>query len=438
VSNKSPNNKRLARRLGLLAATMTGLGVIIGSGIYVIIGVAAGQAGNAVWLSFVFAAAGASLTAFSYARLSKIRSQNAPEYQFVSMAFGNSPAFFASWLILLAQIISSAAVALGFAGYLNALTGFPELPAAIGLIVLSSLILYIGISQSATVAIILTVIEVLGLFIIIGIGVPHFGNVDYFEMPLGISGVFTAASLVFFAYLGFEGMANLSEELKNPERDLPRAILLALGISTVFYVMVAISAISLVGWNTLSQSISPLAIVAEQALGPNAGVALSIISLTATANTVLILLLASSRIMHAMARARVLPGILVLVSPNRQTPWLTILVGGLISILLILISNIQQIAEFTNFITLLAFVSVNASALKLLVRERGVSQPGHILLNRVVPILGIAVSIWLAINAGWQAALAGLGILLIGLLVYWLTGIVSKRKNKGTAAGSHK
>ena len=109
MSNISPHNKRLARRLGLVAATMTGLGVIIGSGIYVIIGVAAGQAGNAVWLSFVFAAAGASLTAFSYARLSKIRSRNAPEYQFVNMAFGNQLAFLAGWLILIAQIVSASA-----------------------------------------------------------------------------------------------------------------------------------------------------------------------------------------------------------------------------------------------------------------------------------------------------------------------------------------
>jgi basic amino acid/polyamine antiporter, APA family len=424
----SRNNQQLARRLGLLAATMTGLGVIIGAGIYVIIGVAAGQAGNAVWLSFILAAVGASLTALSYARLSKLRSQNAPEYQFVSMAFGNRPAFFAGWLILLAQIISSAAVALGFAGYLNALSGFPELPAAIGLIVLSSLILYIGISQSTIIAIILTAIEIVGLTIIIGIGLPHIGEVNYLEMPLGISGVFTAASLVFFAYLGFEGMANLSEELKDPGKNLPKAILLALGISTIFYVLVSISTVSVVGWDTLVQSNAPLAIVAEQVLGNNAGVALSIISLASTANTVLVLLLAASRIMHAMARARVLPGILNSVSPDRQTPWLTILVGGLVSILLVLISNLQQIAEYTNFITLLAFIGVNASAVKLLVKESGIRASRHILLNRVVPILGIIVSIWLAINAGWQAALAGLVILLIGLLVYWLTNLTSKRR----------
>ena len=420
-------NKRLARHLGLTAATMTGLGVIIGSGIYVIIGVAAGQAGNAVWLSFILAAVGASLTALSYARLSKLRARNAPEYQFVSMAFGKSPAFFAGWLILLAQIISSAAVALGFAGYLNALVGFPEVPAAIGLIILSSLILYIGISQSAMVAIILTAVEVLGLFIIIGIGLPRLGQVNYFEMPLGISGVFTAASLVFFAFLGFEGMANLSEEMKDPERNLPRAILWALGLSTVFYILVAISAVSVVGWNALGQSSAPLAIVAEQALGSNAGVVLSFISLASTANTVLVLLLATSRNMHAMSRARVLPGILRLVSPGRQTPWLTILVGGLIAILLVLISDIQEIAEFTNFITLLAFVGVNASALKLLTRKSGASVSRHIILNRIIPGLGIAVSIWLAINAGWQAALAGLVVLLIGLLVYWFTNLLSKK-----------
>ena len=188
MESNTQNKTQLARRLGLFAATMTGLGVIIGSGIYVIIGIAARQAGNAVWLSFVFAAFGAGLTAISYARLSRLNPRNAPEYQFVSMAFGSTPAFFAGWLILMAEIISSTAVALGFAGYLNVLLGVPETPAAIGLIVLSSLILYIGISQSAVVAIVLTLVEVLGLLIVIGIGTPHYrpgqlpGNADgYFR-----------------------------------------------------------------------------------------------------------------------------------------------------------------------------------------------------------------------------------------------------------------
>ena len=213
-------------------------------------------------------------------------------------------------------------------------------------------------------------------------------------------------------------MVNLSEEMKDPGKNLPKAILFAIGISTLFYVLTAISAVSVVGWQALGQTNAPLAIVAEKALGGNAGLILSIIALASTANTVLVLLLASSRIMHAMARAGVLPGILSVISSNRQTPWLTVLVGGLIAVLLALVSDIQQIAEFTNFITLLAFAGVNAAAVRLLSEEKGINKSRRIWLNRVFPILGIIVSLWLAINTGWQAAIFGSIIVLAGLIVF--------------------
>ncbi len=421
------NETGLARNLGLAAATITGLGVIIGSGIYVIIGVAAGQAGNSVWLSFFFAAIGASFTAISYARLERLHSGNAPEYKYVNQAFGSRPAFLAGWLILIAQIVSSAAVALGFAGYLNALLDIPELPAAAGLMAVCALVLYIGISQSAIIAIILTITEILGLIIVIGIGIPHFGSVDYFEMPRGLMGVLSAASLVFFAYLGFEGMANLSEEMKNPEQNLPKAISLALIISTVFYVLVSISAVSVVNWSELGQSNAPLALVAEQALGGQTGFVLTIISLASTANTSLLLLLAGSRVLHALACSGVLPSPLCVISKSRRTPWLAIVITALGGIAFISIGNIQQIAEFTNFITLLAFIGVNAASIRLFTRTQGSNPVSHILINRVVPTLGIIVSIWLAINAGWRAAVFGAIVLAAGFLAFWIADILRKR-----------
>jgi APA family basic amino acid/polyamine antiporter len=214
--NDSSDESGLKRRLGLFATTLVGTGVILGAGIYVLVGVAARQAGNAVWLSFVIAAIVAGFTGVSYARLGKLRPKNAPEFQYLSMAFGRSPAFLAGWLVLWATIISSAAVALGFGGYLEHLFGIPYLAGAIGLIVLSSIIVFLGVGESAVLAGVLTLIEACGLVIVIVIGIPSFGNVNLFETASGLSGVIGAASLVFFAYLGFEGMANLSEEMKHP------------------------------------------------------------------------------------------------------------------------------------------------------------------------------------------------------------------------------
>jgi APA family basic amino acid/polyamine antiporter len=409
----------LSRRLGLAAATLTGLGVIIGSGIYVVIGIAAGEAGNAVWLAFLLAAACAAITALSYARLTRIRAKNAPEYQFVNMAFGTQPAFFAGWLILVAQVVSASAVALGFAGYLNSLLGTPEFPAAAGLLVACMLILYLGIHHSTLAAIIFTVIEMLGLAVVIVLGAPSYGDVDYLETSRGIGGIFTGASIVFFAYIGFEGMANLAEEMKDPRRDLPRAIILAMAISTAFYILVAISAVSVLGWQDLSESNAPLALVAERTLGANGDRILSLISLVATANTSLVLLLAASRILHALSCEGVLPAALCRVGRARRTPWPAILTVGTVSLLFAISRSVQQVAEFTNFVTLLAFVGVNASAVRIFKHDGTTGTVSHLLLNRLIPILGIIVSLWLAFNAGWQAAAFGAAVLAAGAVVFF-------------------
>jgi APA family basic amino acid/polyamine antiporter len=167
----------LKRRLGLLPATMVGVGVILGAGIYVLVGVAANQAGNIVWLSFIIAAVVAGFTALSYARLSRLKPKNAPEYQFLNMAFGRTSGFLAGWLVLWATVISSSAVALGFGGYVEHLFGIPHYLSAIALVVVCSMIVFLGVGESALMAIILTVIEAAGLLIVIIIGIPSLGEV---------------------------------------------------------------------------------------------------------------------------------------------------------------------------------------------------------------------------------------------------------------------
>jgi len=421
---------QLKRRLGLWVTTLTGVGVILGSGIYVLVGVAAGRAGNAVWLSFLMAAAVAGLTGLSYARLSKLRPKNAPEFQFVGMAFRPSLAFLAGWMILWAVVISASAVALGFAGYLNHLLGTPIVPAAIGLVLVSSIVVFLGIGESALLAGILTFVEVAGLVFIVVIGVPHFGEVNVMEMPMGVVGTIGAASLVFFAYLGFEGMANLSEEMKNPERDLPRAILLALGISTLLYILVSLAAVSVLDWQALGQSDAPLALVAAQVLGSNAGLTLTLVALFSTANTVLLLLLGASRAMWAMSCAGALPGIFCVIGEERRTPWLAIVVVGFFASLFTVFRDIGDVAEFTNFATLLAFAGVNAAALRIFNRESSLSGFRRVFLDMVMPALGLVTALLLAINTGWRAASFGGILIAVGLVVYLVSGAILRRSLK--------
>lgn len=417
-SENTTEESGLKRRLGLLPATLVGVGVILGAGIYVLVGVAANQAGNIVWLSFIIAAAVAGFTALSYARLGKLKPKNAPEFQFLNMAFGRTSGFLAGWLVLWATVISSSAVALGFGGYLEHLFGFPHYLSAIALVVVCSVIVFLGVGESVLLAIILTLVEAAGLVIVIAIGIPSFGNVNLLEMASGMSGVIGAASLVFFAYLGFEGMANLSEEMKRPERDLPKAMLLAVGISTVFYILVSIAGVSVLGWQELGKSSAPLAAVASKVLGAKADLLLAYIALASTANTVLLLLFAASRAMWAMACAGVLPIRLCVLGKERRTPWLSVLVVGGFASLFALLRNIEDVADFTNFAVLIAFAGVNAAALKLFTRNQEAGRTRHVFLNIILPVLGIGASLWLAVSAGWRAAVFGGSLLVVGIVVY--------------------
>jgi len=196
----------LKRELGLLEVTLSGVGIILGAGIYALIGRAAGLAGNSVWISFAISAFIAIFTGLSYAELSSMFPKASAEYEYTLNAFGKKLAFIIGWLIILSGIIGASTVALGFGGYFKALFNMPVITSALVLIIALSFLLFWGIKESAWFAVVATLIETSGLIIIIFIGVPYLGNVDYFEMPMGLAGVFQASALVFFAYTGFESI----------------------------------------------------------------------------------------------------------------------------------------------------------------------------------------------------------------------------------------
>jgi APA family basic amino acid/polyamine antiporter len=215
--------------------------------------------------------------------------------------------------------------------------------------------------------------------------------------------------------------------MRNPEKDLPRAIFLALAISTVLYILVALSAVSVLGWSDLSRSGAPLAAVAGEALGEQAKLTMTLIALASTANTVLLMLFAASRAMYAMSCAGVLPMAFCVIGEKRRTPWITIIIVGVFASLFALIENIGDVADFTNFATLLAFAAVNAAALKLFggIQGRGFK---HRFVNIGLPCLGFAVSLLLAANAGWRAALFGAGLLTAGLVFLLVMLYIARRR----------
>ncbi|MFZ3166605.1 MAG: amino acid permease [Candidatus Methanoperedens sp.] len=411
----------LKRELGLLEVTLSGVGIILGAGIYTLIGKASGLAGNSLWMSFSISALIAIFTGLSYAELSSMFPKASAEYEYTAHAFGKRLAFIIGWLIILSGAIGASTVALGFGGYFKVLFSMPIITSAFVLIIALSFLLFLGIKESALFAIVATLIETAGLLIIIFLGVPYFGKVDYFEMPLGMSGVFQAAALVFFAYTGFESIVKLSEETKSPEKTIPKGLILAILISVVLYILVAISAVSVVGWENLSRSDAPLADIAFSAFGSNAFVFLTIIALFSTANTVLLMMLGSSRIMYGMANSSHLPYILSKIHYLRKTPWTAIMITALLSLLFIFAGNIAFVANVANFTLFVTFFVINASMIVLRYKEPDVKRPFRVPVTigkfPIIALLGMLFSVFMLLQLEAKVILVGTALVVVGGLL---------------------
>ena len=409
--------KGLVPRHAFWEVTISGIGIILGAGIYALIGAAAGTAGNALWLSFVISALVAFFTALSYMELSSMMPNVGAEYEYANRAVGKRVAMVIGWLIIFSGILGAATVSLGFAGYLATLLPVPVIAAAIILIAILCGILLVGVKESALVAVLFTLVEVGGLILIIVAGLPYLGRVDFMEMPLGITGVLSAAALVFFAYQGFEEMVKFSEETSKPERTVPLALITALVVSTVLYIFVCLSAVSVVGWEALAASPAPFATVASAAWGGDASVLMSVIALFATANTVLMMMFASSRISYGMARAGSLPAFMARVHPDRHTPWISILLVGGGALLFMFAGDIAFVANISNFTLFVTFMVVNLSVIVLRYREprseRPFSIPGRIGRFPIFPVLGLVSCLFLLVQL--EPVILGIGALLTGV-----------------------
>ncbi|MBM2826025.1 MAG: hypothetical protein HW403_89 [Dehalococcoidia bacterium] len=409
-----PGAKVLRRELSLWQVSLSGVGVILGAGVYALVGPASGLAGNALWLAFLLAGVTASLTAYSYARLGSMRPKDSPEFQYTAMAFGPRVGFVAGWLMLAADMLAAAAVCLGFGGYLAHIIGTPLILNSLGLLVIVAVALYIGISKSVGLAIVLTFIEATGLLVIAVIGLPFWPKADFVEAPMGMGGVWGAVSLIFFAYLGFDELGNFAEEMRQPERDLPRALFVSLVVSTAIYIAVSLSAIAVVGWRDLSSSDAPLALVAGRVLGSKADMVISFMALAATANTVLLLLASAARSVYGMASAGVLPHGLGVVGA-RGIPVRSTAVALGIAAMLVLLGDLAKVAALTNAAVLSSFMLTNASLPWLTLRNNIEASPMRRVADLLFPGLALSVCGWLLLFTGWMSIAVAATLAVVGL-----------------------
>jgi len=415
-----PPMPKLERSLGLAEVTLMSIGVILGAGIYVLIGEAAGLSGNSLWLSFIIAAVVASFTGLSYAELSSRYPEAGAEYVYIEQTFGSRLAWLIGWLIIVGAMIGSAAVAIGFGNYFSAVFGTPMLAVAFSSLIIIATILIAGIKKTAFFTIIFTLIEAAGLFIIIAVGIPKFGSIDYTEMANGFAGVLDAGILIFFSYIGFESIARLAEETKDAETTIPRAIVLSIIITTILYILVGVAAVSVVGWEALAEADAPLSVVAKEVFGEESFLVLSLIALFSTFNTVLVMLLSASRMVYGIADRDALPHAFLKVWPKTRTPWVAIVTvtGG--SMLFLLLGDLKTIANLTNFTIFVVFIVVNAAVIYLRYKgpaSHGFRVPFSIGTMPVLPLLGIITSVFMILNLNQTVLALGGGLIVIGLIV---------------------
>lgn len=414
---------KLKRELGLLETTLYGVGIILGAGIYVLIGEAVGIAGNSAWLAFLIGAIVSSFTGLSYAELSTMFPKAAAEYVYVRKASHSKfLAYILGWLIISTGVISASTVALGFAGYFESLFGFSRTIIVFLLLAALSFVTFLGIRESARFNIILTAVEIFGLIIIIFLGLPLLGKVDYLESPQGLGGILSAAALIFFAYIGFEDIANISEETKNPRKTLPKALILAILITTILYVFTAISVVNLANWEDLSRSDAPLALAASSILGGNAFTALSIIALFATANTILGVMIVTTRMMYGMANEKSLPKNLTTLHKKRRTPWIAILIVMVFSMIFSLFGDVTVVASITSLTALITFSAVNLSLIWLRLKmpnaKRAFKVPLNIGKYPLPAFLGFLLCMVMIFQFEFYLLLIGATVITVGALVY--------------------
>ncbi|MFS4457938.1 APC family permease [Bdellovibrio sp. HCB2-146] len=418
------NTKGLKKSLGLVQLTYYATGMILGAGIYSIIGKAAGVAGAGLWLSFIIAGISALLTALSYAELATLYPKAGAEYVYLKNIFPNFRflSFLCGTLMVFAAVATSATVALSFAGYLDHFLNIPHFWVAAGLLLLFTLINILGVREAAWMNILFTSIETIGLliFIYIGLQKPEFGEV--LSSPLNWT-VVSGASLIFFAYLGFENMVNLAEEAKDPSRNIPRAIIISIVFTTVVYIFVGLAALALMSPQELGKSSAVLSAAVSKE-SPKMASALGGIALFATGNTVMIALLAGSRILLGMSRGRDLSAVFQKILPKRQTPWLASIFIFLLSCGFLLLERIELVASISSLVTIIVFIVINFAVIYLRRTQPQLKRPFQVPVNiagwPVLPFMALAMSVIFIFHFESQVYTISAGIIIFILIIYFL------------------
>lgn len=411
---------RLARVVGVPGAVLMGLGSIIGTGIFVSVGIAAGVAGPAVVFAVAIAAVVATFNGLSSAQLAASHPVSGGTYEYGYRYLNPTFGFIAGWMFLCAKTASAATAALGFGGYalaaLDVESRYARIGLGVGTVVILTMILVGGMTRSnrTNVIIVSITLTTLAAFVLAGIPTTIDGASTQLTSAwnnVNARDLLHATALMFVAFTGYGRIATLGEEVKQPEKTIPRAIVLALVATMALYVGVVVVAIATVGADTLAAATrgtaAPLQVVAEAFTIPQVRYLVAIAAVTAMLGVLLNLLLGLSRVLLAMARRGDMPPTLAKVDERSSSPRLAVVVTGVLIAALTLSGSVKTTWSFSAFTVLIYYAITNLAALKLPAEHRRYS--------RWVPALGLANCLGLAFWVDPIIWLVGLGLIAAGL-----------------------
>ncbi|MEU3691825.1 amino acid permease [Streptomyces narbonensis] len=431
----------LKRTMGLFQLVCFGVGAIVGTGIFVGLSDSVAEAGPAVVISFVLAAITCIFTAFSFAELGGAIPVSGSSYSFAYASLGERTAFLVGWCLLLEYGVSVSAVAVGWSQYLNelldSLTGW-QLPAALSagpgdggvvnlpavvVIVLAATLLVRGVRESAraTAAMAVLKIGILVVFCVIGFSAFEDGNLTPFTN--GAGGITAGASVAFFSYIGFDAITTAGEEVKNPRRNIPIAILICIGIATLLYCSVALAAIGALGADAVAGRPAALSLVVDQVTGSSVGGGvIAFGAVVAIASVVLAVMYGQTRILMSMSRDGLVPRIFERVSPRSATPVANTWIVAAVFAVPAAFASLDVVVNLTTIGTLAIMAAVNVAVMVLRRREPALRRSFRVPLYPLSPVLGIGFCLYLIWGTGWTTWVQFAVFLVVGALVYALYG----------------
>lgn len=454
LAEQSSKSNGLKKVLGAFDLTMLGVGATIGTGIFVLTGVAAAKhAGPALVISFILAGLACVFTALCYAEFASTVPVSGSAYTYSYAAFGEFVAWMLGWILILEYGLASSAVASGWSGYLQgllkgfgielpvALTSafnsdkgtFVDLPAML-IIFLITLVLIRGVQESSRLNVVMVVIKVAVVLLFIGVGVWYVKPDNWTPfVPFGFDGIAAGAASIFFAYIGFDTVSTAAEEVKNPQRNMPIGIISSLAICTALYIIVSLILTGIVPYTELNVK-NPVAFALNYIGQDWVAGFISLGAITGITTVLLVLLFGQTRLFYAMSRDGLLPKALSRVNPKRQTPivgsWVTAVLGGFFAGFV----PLDKLADMTNIGTLTAFLVVSLGVIVLRKTQPDLKRGFKVPLVPLLPILAVLSCGYLMIQLPKITWISFAVWISIGFVIYFIYGYWNSdlRKQKAT------